>query len=68
MCNILKDIVIISFYYIIIISKERLYYDINRDIYNIYKSLDVGILWFIFYYILKYIRKNVKLTLILREF
>lgn len=30
------------------------------------KVLDVAILWFIFYYILKYIRKNVKLTLIFK--
>ena len=35
------------------------------EIYTIFtKVLDVAILWFIFYYILKYIRKNVKLTLI----
>ncbi len=30
------------------------------------KVLDVGILWFIFYYILKYIKNNVKLTLIFK--
>ena len=37
------------------------------EIYTIFtKVLDVGILWFIFYYILKYIRKNVKLTLIFK--
>lgn len=30
------------------------------------KVLDVAILWFIFYYILKYIRNNVKLTLIFK--
>lgn len=37
------------------------------DIYTIFtKVLDVAILWFIFYYILKYIRKNVKLTLIFK--
>lgn len=37
------------------------------EIYTIFtKVLDVGILWFIFYYIMKYIRKNVKLTLIFK--
>lgn len=37
------------------------------EIYTIFtKVLDVAILWFIFYYILKYIRKNVKLTLIFK--
>ncbi len=37
------------------------------EIYTIFtKVLDVTILWFIFYYILKYIRKNVKLTLIFK--
>lgn len=37
------------------------------EIYAIFtKVLDVAILWFIFYYILKYIRKNVKLTLIFK--
>ena len=37
------------------------------EIYTILtKVLDVAILWFIFYYILKYIRKNVKLTLIFK--
>lgn len=37
------------------------------EIYTIFtKVLDVAILWFIFYYILKYIRKNIKLTLIFK--
>ena len=37
------------------------------EIYTIFtKVLDVDILWFKFYYILKYIRKNVKLTLIFK--
>ena len=37
------------------------------EIYTIFtKVLDVAKLWFIFYYILKYIRKNVKLTLIFK--
>ena len=37
------------------------------EIYNIFtKVLDIAILWFIFYYILKYIRNNVKLTLIFK--
>lgn len=37
------------------------------EIYTIFtKVLDVAILWFIIYYILKYIRKNVKLTLIFK--
>lgn len=37
------------------------------EVYTIFtKVLDVAILWFIFYYILKYIRKNVKLTLIFK--
>lgn len=37
------------------------------EIYTIFtKVLDVAILWFIFYYFLKYIRKNVKLTLIFK--
>ncbi len=37
------------------------------EIYTIFtKVLDVAILWFIFYYILKYIRKNVKLSLIFK--
>jgi len=37
------------------------------EIYTIFtKVLDIAILWFIFYYILKYIRKNVKLTLIFK--
>ena len=37
------------------------------QVYNIFtKILDIGVLWFIFYYILKYIKKNVKLTLIFK--
>ncbi len=37
------------------------------QVYNIFtKVLDVGILWFIIYYILKYIKNNVKLTLIFK--
>lgn len=37
------------------------------EVYNIFtKVLDVAILWFIFYYILKYIKNNVKLTLIFK--
>lgn len=38
-----------------------------EEIFTILKKvLDVGILWFIFYYILKYIKNNVKLTLIFK--
>ena len=38
-----------------------------NEIYNLFtKILDVAILWFIFYYILKYIKNNVKLTLIFK--
>ena len=38
-----------------------------NDFYEIFtKVLDVAILWFIFYYILKYIKNNVKLTLIFK--
>lgn len=37
------------------------------QVYNIFtKILDVTILWFIFYYMLKYIKNNVKLTLIFK--
>lgn len=39
----------------------------SLGLYTIFtKVLDVAILWFIFYYILKYIRNNVKLTLIFK--
>ncbi len=38
-----------------------------NEIYNLFtKILDVAILWLIFYYILKYIKNNVKLTLIFK--
>ena len=37
------------------------------EVYNIFtKVLDIAILWFFFYYILKYIKNNVKLTLIFK--
>lgn len=39
---------------------------LNEIIDILKKVLDVGILWFIFYYILKYIKNNVKLTLIFK--
>ncbi len=38
-----------------------------NEIYNLFtKILDIAILWFIIYYILKYIKNNVKLTLIFK--
>ena len=38
-----------------------------NEVYNIFtKILDIAILWVMFYYILKYIKNNVKLTLIFK--
>ena len=37
------------------------------QIFNIFtKVLDIAILWFVIYYLLKYIKKNIKLTLIFK--